>query len=50
MLQLNEKKEKQYVELQLSIPVTQVAFLDRVTPDIDSFTDEPVHQCDVLKL
>ena len=42
------KNEKQYVRLQLSIPGTQGAFLDKFTPDIDGFTDEPVvHQCDV---
>ena len=45
---INEKNEKQYVRLQPSIPGTQGAFLDKVTPDIYGFTDEPVvHQCDV---
>ena len=45
---INEKNEKQYVRLQPSIPRTQGAFLDKVTPDIDGFTHEPVvHQCDV---
>ena len=28
-------------------PGTQGAFSDKVTPDIDGFTDEPVVQCDV---
>ena len=45
---ITEKNEKQYVRLQLIIPGTQGAFLDKVTPDIDGFTDEPVlHQCDI---
>ena len=29
------------------IPGTQRAFSDKVTPDIDVLTDEPVVQCDV---
>ena len=29
------------------IPGTQWAFSDKVTPDIDGFTDKPVVQCDV---
>ena len=33
----NEKNEKQYVRLQLSIPGTQGAFSDKVAPDIDYF-------------
>ena len=44
---ITEKIEKQYARLQLSIPGTQETFLDKVAPDIDSFTDEPVAQCDV---
>ena len=37
-----EKNWKQYVRLPLSISGTQGAFLDKVIPDIDGFTDEPV--------
>ena len=44
---ITEKNEKQHVRLQLSIPGTQEAFPDKVAPDIDEFTDEPVVQCDV---
>ena len=33
----NEKNEKQYVRLQLSIPGTQGAFSDKVAPYIDYF-------------
>ena len=45
---ITEKNEKQYVRLQLIIPRTLGEFLNKVTPDIDGFTDEPVvHQCDV---
>ena len=44
---ITEKIEKQYARLQLSIPGTQETFLDKVAPDIDSFTDESVAQCDV---
>ena len=44
----SEKNKKQYVRLQLSIPEIQGAFLDKVTPDVDGFTNETVvHQCDV---
>ena len=31
----------------LNIPGTQEAFSDKVVPDSDGFTDEPVVQCDV---
>ena len=41
---ITEKNEKQYVR---QIPGTQGAFSDKITPDIESFTDEPVVQCDV---
>ena len=44
---ITKKNGKQYVRLQLSIPGTQGAFSDKVTPDIDYFTDEPQVQCDV---
>ena len=45
---ITEKNEKQYVRLQLNTPGPQGACLDKVTPDIDGFTDEPVaHQCDI---
>ena len=46
---ITEKNEKQYVRqiTQLGIPGTQGAFSDKITPDIESFTDEPVVQCDV---
>ena len=40
-------KMKNYVRLQLSMPGTQEAFWDKVTTDIDGFTDEPVVQCDI---
>ena len=36
------KNEKQFVRLQLSIPGTQRAFLDKVNPDINGFTAKPV--------
>ena len=40
------KNGKQYVRLTLTIPGTQGAFLDKVIPDIDGFTDAPVvYQC-----
>ena len=39
----NEKKLSQTAR----IPETQEAFLDKVNADINSFTDEPVVQCDV---
>ena len=39
---ITEKNEKQFVRLQLSIPGTQGAFSDKVTPDIYDFTDNPV--------
>ena len=42
------KSEKQYVRLQLSIPGSQGAFLDKINFGTDGFTDEPVfYQCDV---
>ena len=45
---ITEKNEKQYARLQLSIPGPQGACLDKVTHDIDGFTDEPVaHQCGI---
>ena len=46
---ITEKNEKQYVRqiTQLGIPGTQGTFSDKITPDIESFTDEPVVQCDV---
>ena len=51
MLRFTGKNEKQYVRLPQSIPRTQGAFLDKVTPDIDDFTAEPVaHQCEMFKL
>ena len=34
---ITKKNEKQYIRLQLSIPGTQGAFLDKVAPDIDDF-------------
>ena len=47
MLKISEKNEKQYVKLQLCKPGKKGPFLDKVTPDIDGFTDEQVvHQCD----
>ena len=40
------KNGKQYVRLTLTIPGTQGAFLVKVIPDIDGFTDAPVvYQC-----
>ena len=33
--------------LQLHIPGTRVLFSDKVTPDLDDFTDEPEFQYDV---
>ena len=51
MLRFTGKNEKQYVRLPLSIPRTEGTFLDKVTPDIDDFTAEPVvHQCEMFKL
>ena len=44
---ITSKNEKQYVRLQLSIRETQGAFSDKVAPNIDGFTDEPVVQCHV---
>ena len=46
---ITEKNEKQYVRqvIQLGIGGTQGALSDKVTTDIDGFTDEPVVQCDV---
>ena len=32
----------------LSIPGTQEAFSDKVIPNIDGFTDEPVVQCEKI--
>ena len=43
---ITEKNEK-HVRLQLSISGTQGAFSDKVAPDFDGFTDEPVLKCDV---
>ena len=31
----------QYVRLQLNIPGTEGAFLHKVVPDVDDFTDKP---------
>ena len=45
---ITANNEKQYARLQQSIPRTQQRFLDKVTLDINSFTDEQVfHECDV---
>ena len=44
MLRLLRKMKKHYVRLQLG---TQGVFSDKVVPDIDGFTGEPVAQCDV---
>ena len=42
---LTEKNEKL---CQITgIPETRGAFPDKVNPDIDGFTDEPVAQCDI---
>ena len=41
----NNMSDKSYS--QVYIPGTQGAFSDKVTPEIDGFTDEPVIQCDV---
>ena len=47
---ITEENEKKYGRLQLSIPGIQRSFLDKVTPDIDGFTAEPVfHQCKMFK-
>ena len=45
---ITKKNEKLYQTT--GIPGTQGAFSDKVTPDIDGFTDEPVVQCEVLVL
>ena len=45
---ITEKNEKLYQTT--GIPGTQGAFSDKVTPDIDGFTDEPVVQCEVQVL
>ena len=37
---ITKKNEKQYIRLQLSIPGTQGAFLDKVAPDIDDLGQE----------
>ena len=44
---ITEENEKEYARLQLSIPGTHLVFSDKVAPDIDGFTNEPVVQCDV---
>ena len=53
---ITEKNEKQYVRIcpiyigqiiQLGIPGTEEAFSDKVTPDIDGFTEESVVRYDV---
>ena len=44
---ITKKNEKQYLRLQLSIPGTQRVFSDKVTPNIDDFTDEREVQCGV---
>ena len=44
---ITKKNEKQYLRLQLSIPGTQSVFSDKVTTNIDYFTDEREVQCDV---
>ena len=45
---ITANNEKQYARLQQSIPRTQQRFLDKVTLDINGFTDEQVfHECDV---
>ena len=44
---ITKKNEKQYLRLQLSIPGTQRVFSDKVTTNIDYFTDEREVQCDV---
>ena len=45
---ITANNEKQYARLQQSIPRTQQTFLDKVTLDINGFTDEQVfHECDV---
>ena len=41
---ITENKEQCQIT---GIPGTQGAFSDKVTPDIDGFTDEPAVQCDV---
>ena len=38
---ITKKNGKKYVRLQLSIPWAQRSFWDKVTPDIEDFTDEP---------
>ena len=45
---ITANNEKQYARLQQRIPRTQQRFLDKVTLDINGFTDEQVfHECDV---
>ena len=39
---ITEKMKNNNVRLQLSIPRTQGSLPDKVTPDIDGFTGEPV--------
>ena len=38
---ITEKNKMQYVRLQLNIPGTEGAFLHKVVPDVDDFTDKP---------
>ena len=47
MFQLPRKMKNDISEYRLNIPGTQEAFSDKVVPDSDGFTDEPVVQCDV---
>ena len=45
---ITANNEKQYARLQQSIPRTQQTFLEKVTLDINGFTDEQdFHECDV---
>ena len=43
-MNITEKNEK--LSQTTGIPGTQEAFSEKVTPDIDVFTDEPTFQCD----
>ena len=45
---ITEKNEKQYVRLYLSIPETHGEFSDKIAPNIDGYTNEPVVQCDTV--
>ena len=48
MLQLLRKMKNNMSYYSYAFQKPQVAFLDKLIPDIDTFTDEPVfHQCDV---